>query len=116
MSQQRLEFSIKHYPGTSTPSTRRWIVTFNLEGTPIDKDKEDPFDKYLTAILYAIRSYYHQSHRHSPTQLVFGRDMFSPVSMDIDQNAIRANKQMRIDNSNGGEFLSRIPHTYNRGD
>ena len=32
------------------------LVTFNLEGTPIDLDEEDPFDEYLTAVSYVIRS------------------------------------------------------------
>ena len=68
------------------------LVTFNLEGTHIDEDTEDSFDEYLTAVLYAIRSSYYQSHEHSPVQLVFGSDMFSPVSPDIDWNTIRANK------------------------
>ena len=69
------------------------LVIFNLEGTQIDEDEEDPFDEYLTAVSYAIRSSYHQSHGHSPAQLVFRRDMLSPVSTDIDWNTIRANKQ-----------------------
>ena len=30
------------------------LVTFDLEGTPIDLDKEDPFNEYLTAVSYAI--------------------------------------------------------------
>ena len=30
------------------------LVTFNLEGTSIDKDIEDPFDECSIAILYAI--------------------------------------------------------------
>ena len=60
------------------------VVAFHLEGTHIDKDEEDSFDDYLTAVLYIIRSFYHQSHGHSSTQLVFGRDMFAPISTDVD--------------------------------
>ena len=72
------------------------LVTFDLEGTLIDEDNVDPFDEYLTAVSYAIRSSYHQSHGHSPAQLVFGRDMFSPVSTEINLNTIRNNKQIKI--------------------
>ena len=43
------------------------LVTFDLEGTLIDLDEEDPFDEYLTVVLYAIRSSFHQLHGHSPT-------------------------------------------------
>ena len=72
------------------------LVTFDLEGKQINEDKEDPFDEYLTAVLYAIRSLYHQSHGHSSAPLVFSRDMFSAVSTDIDWNAIKENKQIEI--------------------
>ena len=72
------------------------LVTFDLEGKQINEDKEDPFDEYLTAVSYAIRSLYHQSHGHSSAPLVFSRDMFSAVSTDIDWNAIKENKQIKI--------------------
>ena len=85
------------------------LVTFDLEGTPIDEDNEDPFDEYLTAVSYAIRSSYHQSHGHSPAQLVYGRDMFSPVSVDIDWNAIKENKQIKINKNNDRENPKRSP-------
>ena len=48
------------------------LLVFDLEGTPIDVDEPDPFEEYLAAVSYAIRSSYHQSHGHSPAQLVFG--------------------------------------------
>ena len=86
------------------------LVTFYLEGTYIDVNKEDSFDEYLTVVLYVIRSSYHQSHGHSPAQLVFGRDMFSPVSVDTDWNAIRENKQPRINKNNAREKFKTIPH------
>ena len=71
------------------------LVTFDLEGTPIDVNEEGPFEEYLSVVSYAIRLSYHQLHGHSPAQLVFGRDMFSPVSTEIDWNAIRNNKQIK---------------------
>ena len=92
------------------------LVTFDLENTPIDVNEDDPFDEYLTAVSYAIRSSYHQTHGHSPAQLVFGRDMFSPVSVDVDWNSINEKKQVSINKSNGRENSKRIPHTYKKGD
>ena len=65
---------------------------------------------------YAIRSFYHQSHGHSPAQLVFGRDMFSPVSTEIDWNEIRNNKQTKINKNNIRENSKRVPHIYQKGD
>ena len=52
------------------------LVTFDLENKPIDVNIDDSFDEHLTAVSYAIRSSYHQTHGHSPAQLLFGRDMF----------------------------------------
>ena len=71
------------------------LVTYDLEGIPTNVNEEDPFAEYLTAVSYAIRSSFHRLHGHSPAQLVFGRDMFSPVSTDIDWDAIRNNKQIK---------------------
>ena len=89
---------------------------FDLENKLIDVNEEDPFDEYLTAVSYTIRSSYNQTHVHSPAQLVFGRDMFSPVSVDVDWNAINEKKQLSINNSNARENSKRIPHTYKKGD
>ena len=68
------------------------LVTFDLEVIHIDVNKENMFNEYLTAVSYTNRSLYHQSHGHSPAQLVFERDMFSSVSVDVNWNAIRKNK------------------------
>ena len=92
------------------------LVTFDLENKPIDVNKDDPFDEYLTVVSYVIRSSYHQTHCHSPAQLVFGRDMFSTVLIDIDWNVIRKNKQLSINKSNARENSKRIPYTYQTGD
>ena len=68
------------------------LTTFDLENTFINPDEEDPLDEYLSSIPYAIWSSYHQSHGHSPAQLVFGRDIFSPVSTEVNWEAIKNNK------------------------
>ena len=103
-----MESVIKCNPRTYIPSLSFLadeLVAFDLEGTHIDIDegKENPFDECLTAVLYTIRSSYHEWHGHSPAQMVFGRYMFSPVSTDIDWNAIKANKQLKIDKNNPRE-------------
>jgi hypothetical protein len=92
------------------------LLTFDLEGTPIDENNEDPFEEYLSAVSYALRSSYHQAHGHSPAQLIYGRDMFLPVSVDIDWDAIKNRKQLKINKSNDRENSSRIPHQYNAND
>ena len=91
-------------------------ITFDLENTPIDPDNQDPFDEYLSSVVYAIRSSYHQSHGHSPAQLVFGRDMFSPVETEVDSEAIINNKQTKINKNNIRENSRRVPHNYQKGE
>ena len=79
------------------------LVTFDLDNKPIDVNEGKPFDKYLPAVSYVIRSLYHQTHGHSPDQLFFGRDMFFPVSVNVDWNAINENKQLKIKKNNNRE-------------
>ena len=42
------------------------LQAFDLEGTEIDPEDDDPFDEYLAAVLYAIRSAFHQTHGYLP--------------------------------------------------
>jgi hypothetical protein len=90
------------------------LRTFNLENRNLDPD--DPFEEFLTATAYAIRSAYHTTLGYSPAQLVFGRDMFMPVNFDVDWNKIKQNKQRRINLNNQRENNKRINHAYAPGD
>ena len=89
---------------------------FDLENTRIDPDEDDPFDEYLSSVSYAIRSSYHQTHGHSPAELVFGRNMFIDAKAEIDWTEIRERKQKKIRKSNERENAGRIDHTYKKGD
>ena len=51
------------------------LHAFDLDNKEIAGNYDDPFEEYLSAVAYAIRSAYHQTHGHSPVQLVFGRDI-----------------------------------------
>jgi hypothetical protein len=77
---------------------------------------DDPFGEYLTTAAFSIQSAFHQTHGHSPAQMVFGRDMCMPVSADIDWEQIRIRKQARIQKSNLRENSKQIPHKYKEGD
>ena len=81
-----------------------------------DNDQDfDPFEEYLAAAAFSIRCSYHQTHDHSPSQLVFGRDMFMPVNAEINWEKIRQRKQLKIQQSNIREKSKRILHTYKKG-
>lgn len=61
----------------------------------------------------------HVTHVNSPAQLVFGQDMFMPVSANVDfcnWDAIKQRKQNSIHKSNECENLSQINHIYSSGD
>ena len=60
------------------------LQAFDLENNEINPNENDPFDEYLNAVVHIICSKYHQTHSHSPAQLVFGQDMLIPVSKTID--------------------------------
>jgi hypothetical protein len=87
---------------------------FELEERELDQS--NPWDEFLTAAAYAIRSTHHTTLQASPAQLVFGRDMLLPVKFVADWTRIHLRKQQIINKSNERENNSRIDHKYNVGD
>ena len=59
-------------------------------------DLTNPWDKFLSAAAYIIRSKHHTALQASPGQLVFGRDMFLPVKFVADWALIQKQKQAKI--------------------
>ena len=92
------------------------LRAFDLDNKEFNPDNDDPFEEYLSAVSYAICSAYHQTHDHSPAQLVFERDMFLPVEQKIDWEDIRKRKQERICKSNARENSNRIDHNFKKDD
>jgi hypothetical protein len=89
------------------------IRTFELEKQELDD--ENPFEPFLTATAYAIRSTYHTTLQATPGQLVFGRDMILPTKFKADWAAIALRKQDIINKSNARENKKRIFHEYKIG-
>ena len=88
------------------------MLVFDLKGTPIHANDANLFVEYLAAVSYAIWSAYHQLHGHSLAQLVFGRDIFLPISAEVDWNAIKNCKQLRVKMSNDRENSKQVPHDW----
>ena len=63
-------------------------------------DDDNPFEEFLTATAYAIRSTYHTTLQASLAQLVFGRDMIIPLKFHFDWAQIAQRKQRIIEDSN----------------
>ena len=76
------------------------LQDYNLDIKNADPEDDDPFDEYTTTVAYAICCAYQQTHKHSPGQLVYGRDMFLPVDHKIDWEKMIMRKQERIHKSN----------------
>ena len=90
------------------------LRTFQLEKRELDEDR--PFDEFLTATAYALRSTYHTTLGATPGQVVFGQDMILPVQFKTDWALIAQRKQQQIDKSNKAENKKRIAHDYEVGD
>jgi transposase InsO family protein len=75
-----------------------------------------PWENFLAAAAWAIRSTYHTTLDATPGQLVFGRDMLLNIAFKANWEHIRHNKQISINASNLKENKSRIPHVYKVGD
>lgn len=88
----------------------------NFELEKRELDASDPWDEFLTAAAFAIRSTHHTTLQASPAQLVFGRDMFLPINFVADWTRIQQQKKKKIEESNQRENKTRIPHKYKRGD
>ena len=90
------------------------IRTFELEENYLDK--EDPWKGILSATAFAVRSTVHTTLKKTPGQLVFGRDLVFNMKHQADWEAIKAQKQNKIDLNNERENSKRIPHEYRVGD
>ena len=90
------------------------LRTFQLEERELNKD--DPWSEFLAAIGYAIRCTYHTTLEATPAQLVFGRDMFLPISFEANWAKIQQKRQKEINRNNERENRSRILHNYQVGE
>ena len=70
------------------------LRTFELENRELEEN--DPFEPFLTATTYAIRSTFHTTLQAMPGQLVIGRDMILPTKFKADWATIALSKQARI--------------------
>ena len=90
------------------------LRTFELEKQQLNET--NPFEPFLTATAYAVRSTYHTTLKATPGQLVFGRDMLLPTQFKADWASIALRKQKLINESNARENKKRIQHEYKVGD
>jgi RNase H-like domain found in reverse transcriptase/Reverse transcriptase (RNA-dependent DNA polymerase)/Integrase zinc binding domain len=92
--------------------------SFDFENTDLDPDDgpDDPLAGFVSAVAFAMRAAFHSSLQASPTQIVFGRDMFFPTRYVANWEAQRLRLQDRSRIDNERENRHRVPHEYKVGD
>jgi len=90
------------------------IRTFDM--SRINELDNDPFEGFVSAICWAIRSTYHTTLKATPGQLVFGRDMIFNIRHEADWQLIQERKRARIEANNAQENQNRRDHDYAPGD
>jgi transposase InsO family protein len=73
----------------------------------INETEANPFEGFISAICWAIRSTYHTTLKATPGQLVFGRDMIFNISHEADWQLIHERKRARIEDNNARENVKR---------
>ena len=88
--------------------------TFELDEKVLDD--LDPFSELISSVGFAVRSTYHTTLEHTPSQLVFGRDTILPIKIHANWTYIREQRQKEIRRNNARENRTRKEHTYSVGD
>ena len=86
------------------------IHTFKIQ--QMDLDNENPWKGILSSTTFAIRSTVHTTTRHTPSQLVFGRDAILNINQEAIWQPIKQRKQALINKGNQKENRQRQSHVY----
>ena len=66
--------------------------------------------------MFAMRSTVHTTTQHTPSQLVFGRDVILNINQEANWQLIKQRKQALINKGNQKENRRRQSHVYHTGD
>jgi len=77
----------------------------------MEYEGEEPWEPFLTAVAYAVRTMYHTTLQATPGQLVFGQAMLLPARFKVDWAHIAQCKQDAINRSNQRENSLKGLHT-----
>ena len=100
---------------------RDWIVRMESIDEQMHEEQDfyalrEAFVGILSAVTKAVNSTVHTTLNATPTQLVFGRDAFLPVTFQADWTYIADRKQHLIVQNNKRENAKRRPHVYSVDD
>ena len=66
----------------------------------MDLDNENPWEGILSSTIFAIRSKVHTTTQHTPSQIVFGRDVILNIKQEAKWQLIKQHKQALLNKSN----------------
>jgi len=79
-------------------------------------EKDDPIKDLTSAAAYAMRATVHGVTKHTPSQLVFAKDMILRTTMESNVELARQRREAAISQNNARENRSRVAHDYKKGD
>jgi len=77
---------------------------------------DDPIKDMTSAAAYAIRATVHGTTKHTPSQLVYAKDMILRTKMEANVEHVRTLRENAIYKNNQRENKRRIKHNYKEGD
>ena len=106
-------------PQANAPVERIHQVLKNMLRTKELQDQTfnyvDTWGSILASIAWAIRASYHSTLNHTPSQLVFGRDMLLNITSMVNWKDITMRKHKQVIKDNQRENKKRIIHDYQVG-
>ena len=86
------------------------IRTFNIQ--QLNLDNENPWEGVLEFTVFAIMSTVHTTTKHTPSQLVFGRDSILNINQEANWQLIKQGEQASLNKGNQKVNHSRQSHVY----
>eukprot|EP00957_Ditylum_brightwellii_P168308 12812184-Ditylum_brightwellii.AAC.1 len=82
----------------------------------VELDPKDPWSRILSAVMFALWSTIHTTHKATPMQLVFGRDSMLNVTHLANWHFIQECRQKLIKKSNKQDNVKQRPYGYHVND
>ena len=89
------------------------IHTFTIQ--EMDLDNENPWEGILSSTMFATQSTVHTTTKHTPSQLVFGRDTMHNINQEANWQIMKQCQQAIINKGNQKENYHRQSHVYCTG-
>ena len=81
------------------------------------KEKDEDWNIYISAILFAYRTKRHATTRYTPFQLVYGCQAILPIETTIPIKPNEADKEINLEDSIlnwAFELINKLPYQYNK--